>query len=126
MHTVRLHTRADRDRAKRLIDAAPEGYTARLEAARRTVDQNALMWAMLSEISMARPEGRTHPPETWKALFMHALGYEQRFEMGLNGEPFPMGFRTSRLNVAQMSDLIECIREYAARHGVRLSDGDES
>lgn len=126
MHTVRLHTRADRDRAKRLIDAAPEGYTARLEAARRTVDQNALMWAMLSEISMARPEGRTHPPETWKALFMHALGCEQRFEMGLNGEPFPLGFRSSRLTVEQMSDLIECIREYAARHGVRLGDGDES
>jgi len=122
-HTVRLHSRADRDRAKRLIDAAPDGYTARLESARRSMEQNDKMWAMLSEISEAKPQDRSHTPEVWKALFMHALGHEARFEIGLNGEPFPIGFRSSRLSVSQMSELIEFMNSWCAQNGVVLSDG---
>jgi hypothetical protein len=93
-----------------------------IKPAKRTTDQNAKMWAMLSDISRAKPEGRTHTPEVWKSLFMSALGYEVAFVMGLDGNPFPTGFRTSRLSVQQMSDLIEFMHEYAARHSIRLNE----
>ncbi|OWV44236.1 recombination protein NinB [Mameliella alba] len=120
--TVILASAMQRGLAKRLIDEAPAGCVVNVALPKRTNDQNAKMWAMLSDISRAEPDGRKHTPETWKNLFMHALGHEVRFEMGLNGEPFPVGLRTSRLNKSQMADLITFIAEYGDRHGVRWSE----
>jgi hypothetical protein len=55
---------------------------------------------------------------------MSACGHVVQFENGLNGQPFPIGFRSSRLSKSQMSDLIECIHEYGARHGVEFNEGE--
>jgi hypothetical protein len=120
--TVILRGDTQRAFAKRLIDAAPQDAVVNVREATRTTDQNSKLWAMLSDISRAKPEGRPHTPEVWKALFMHALGHQTRFEMGLDGEPFPVGFRSSRLSKAQMADLITFISEYGDRHDVRWSD----
>lgn len=100
----------------------PDGYEVILREPTRNLDQNARMWAMLSDISKAKPEGRKHTPEVWKAIFMQALGYETRFIMGLDNQPFPVGFRSSRLRVREMADLITFIAEYGDRHGVRWSE----
>ena len=120
-----LHGAASREMAKRLIDAAPARAVVTIRPERRSEDQNAKMWAMLSDVSRAKPEGRRHTPEVWKQLFMHACGWASQFEMGLNGEPFPTGFRSSRLSKAQMSELIECIYERGAVWGVVWSDEAE-
>src|SRR5690606_11203301 len=91
--------------------------------ARRTNDQNALMWALLSEIARAKPNGRVLPTETWKALFMHEAGFKCTFEPSLDGQGVvPLGFKSSRLRKAEFSDLIEAIRAFAAEHGIELSD----
>ena len=124
--TVILAGQYQRDLAKRLIDRAPPYAVLNVREAKRTMDQNAKMWAMLSDISRAKPEGRTQTPEVWKALFMNACGHEVQFLNGLDGNPFPHGFRSSRLSKSQMSDLIEFILEYGARHDVRWSDSDRS
>jgi hypothetical protein len=121
-HTVILASDRQRALAARCVAEAPEGYVVTVSEPKRTLDQNARMWAMLTDISLAKPEGRAHPPETWKALFMHACGFEVRFEMGLNGEPFPMGWRTSRLSKRQMADLITFIMEYGDRQEVAWSE----
>jgi phage-related protein len=63
-----------------------------------------------------------HTPEVWKNLFMHACGHAVQFEHGLDGKPFPVGFRSSRLTKAEMSDLMEFVTEYGTRHGVRWTD----
>lgn len=120
--TVILDSRYRRDQAHRLIDAAPVGAVMTIAPAKRTTDQNSRFWAMLSDISRAKPDGRSHTPEAWKALFMHAMGHSVRFEMGLNGEPFPVGFRSSRLSKSQMSDLMEFISAWAAEKGVNFSN----
>jgi hypothetical protein len=120
--TIILRGNSQRDFAKQLIDRAPADAVVNIQAARRTLDQNARMWAMLSDVSRAKPEGRSATPEVWKALFMHACGHAVQFEIGLNGQPFPTGFRSSAMTKAQMSDLIETIYEYGARHDVRWSD----
>ncbi len=120
--TVILRGALQRDFAKQLIDRAPADAVVNIQAASRTSDQNAKMWAMLSDVSRAKPEGRTHTADAWKALFMHACGHAVQFEMGLNGQHFPTGFRSSHLTKAEMSDLIETIYEYGARHGVRWSN----
>ncbi|WP_226552939.1 recombination protein NinB [Celeribacter naphthalenivorans] len=116
--TIILRGRSQRQFAHTLLDKAPADAIVNIRKATRTVDQNAKMWAMLSDVSRARPEGRICTPETWKCLFMHALGHETRFELGLNGEPFPVGFRSSSLNKEQMSDLIEFIYAWGSERGV--------
>jgi hypothetical protein len=120
--TVILRGPDQRRLAREIIDRAPQDAVVRVSEPTRNNDQNARMWAMLSDISRAKPEGRKHTPEVWKALFMHALGYETRFEMGLSGEPFPIGFRSSRLTVREMADLITFIAEYGDRMGVQWSE----
>ena len=120
-HTLILHR--NRETAHRVIDCAPRGSVVTIKPPRRTLDQNAKLWAMLSDISRAKPEGRSLTPDVWKALFLHALDHAQRFEMALDGKGMvPVGFRSSRLSKDQMSDLLELIAEYAARHGVLLGD----
>lgn len=124
--TVILHGSSQRAFAKQLIDRAPTDAVVTVRAATRSTEQNSKMWAMLSDVSRAKPEGRRWTPETWKAAFMHTLGHQVQFCEGLdNSGPFPLGFRSSRLTVAQMADLITCIQEYGDRHGVRWTDPNE-
>lgn len=121
--TIILSGPRQRETAKRLIDRAPPRAVMNVREATRTTEQNSLMWALLSDVSRARPEGRNLTPDVWKALFLHSLDHAQRFEMALDGRGMvPVGFRSSRLNKAQMSDLIEMIQEYGARHNVAWSD----
>lgn len=122
--TVILRGDIQRAFAKKLVDAAPRDAVITIRDATRSTDQNAKMWAMLSDISRAKPEGRRWVPETWKAAFMHALGHQVQFCEGLDDAgPFPLGFRSSKLSVRQMADLITTIQEYGDRHGVAWSDG---
>lgn len=121
--TIILASDESRVRAARWCRIAPNGSVLNIREATRTVDQNAKMWAMLSDVSRAKPEGRRLTPDVWKALFMHSLDHTQRFEMALDGQGMvPVGFRSSRLTKDQMSQLIEVIYEYGARHGVKWSD----
>src|SRR5690242_2522682 len=96
--TIVLSSPAKREGAKRLIEIAPPGAIVNVRKATRSTEQNAKMWACLSELSRAKPEGRELTPEVWKSLFMHALGHAQRFEMAIDGRGVvPVGFRSSRL-----------------------------
>ena len=119
---VHLRGEYQRNLAKSLIDKAPDNAVVKISPERRSDDQNAKMWAMLSDVSRAKPEGRRHIPEIWKCIFMAACGHEVAFEQGLDGRPFPIGFHSSKLTKAQMSDLIEMIYSYGAQHGVHWSD----
>ncbi len=119
---VHLRGLRQRELAKALIDKAPDNCVVKISPEKRSDDQNAKMWAMLSDISRAKPEGRRHIPEIWKCLFMQACGHEVAFENGLDGRPFPIGFSSSKLTKAQMTELIEFIYSYGAQHGVKWSD----
>lgn len=120
--TVILRGDRQRDLAKALIDRAPADAVVTVKEAGRNLDQNALMWCLLSDIARAKPEGRMWTAETWKAAFMHSLGHQVKFAEGLDGSgPFPLGFHSSRLTKRQMADLITCIMEYGDRHRVRWS-----
>lgn len=117
--TFLLVTDRVRDNALAAVRSAPSGWRVKVEPPTRTTDQNSKMWAMLADVARAKPEGRNWIPETWKAAFMHFLGHQVMFADGLDGTgPFPIGFRTSRLTVRQMVDLIDCIYAYGTEHGV--------
>ena len=123
--TIRLVGDMQRAIAKRLIDAAPLGAVVNVREASRSLDQNAKFYAMLSDVSRAKPDGRCMTPDRWKAVFMQACSHEVAFETGLDGKPFPVGFRSSRLTVAQMADLITFIQQWGDENGVRWSEPAE-
>ena len=104
------------------VMALPEGFEVIIREPTRTKDQNAKLWAMLSDVAKAQPEGRKWSSEIWKCAFMQSLGHEIRWVQGLNNDPLPVGFRSSRLRKADMADLITCVYEYGDRHGVQWSE----
>lgn len=111
-----------RERAKLWIDRAPHGWFCEIREPRRSGEQNDRMWAMLTDISRAQPMGRRHTPDDWKAILMNACGWESQFLEGLDGRPFPQGFRSSQLTKSQMTTLIEYMFAFGAEHGVEWSD----
>lgn len=120
--TVRLVGPAQRKLAHGLIDRAPDGCVVNIAEPKRSLDQSAKMWAMLSDVARAKPDGRVHTAEVWKQLMMAACGHEVQFLMGLDGNPFPAGFKSSRLSKAQMADLISFIAAYGDEKGIRWSE----
>jgi len=118
MHSVTLTSQSTRDRAKMLIDRAPMGFVARIAEPKRTQEQNDKMWAILTDISVQKPLGRRHTPDDWKAIMMNACGWECQFIEGLDGRPFPQGFKSSQLTKSQMSTLIEFMIAWGSEQGV--------
>ncbi len=108
-----------RKRAAQAVMDAPDGYMVVIRKPQRSLGQNACLWAMIGDVARAEPDGRRHTRETWKAVFMQACGHEVQFTQGLSGEPFPTGFRSSRLGKEQMSELITFIEEYGNEHSVK-------
>lgn len=121
-HTIRLVSPAARRRACELAQKAPQGFVATIAEPRRTLSQNDKLWSMLTDVSVSMPQGRRHTPDDWKAIFMNACGWECQFLEGLDGRPFPQGFRSSRLTKAQMSALIDFIDAWGTENGVRWTD----
>lgn len=117
--TVILSHAGARMTAHRLIDVAPDGFVVNVREPTRTSEQNDKMWAMLGDISRQKPLGRRHTPDDWKAIAMNACGWECQFIEGLDGRPFPNGFRSSRLTIRQMSTLIEWLDAFGSENGVK-------
>ncbi len=119
MPKIILRGDTQRQYARLCLEKAPVDAVVSILKPSRTNEQNAKMWAMLADVVRCKPEGRQWVADTWKAAFMQSLGHQCQFAEGLDGSgPFPIGFRSSQLNVQQMADLITVIYEYGDRHGV--------
>lgn len=123
MQTIILRAKEHRQMAKALIDAAPDDAVVQISPRKRTLEQNAKLHAMLADVARQKPQGRQLDIETWKGLFLAQIGKRVRFEANLDGTGVvAMAPRTSKLNVKEFSDLIECIYAYGAEHGVKWSE----
>lgn len=110
-----------------LISAGALEVTIRRARSKRSLEQNAMMWAMLSDIAKQVPwvvdGAQTYlSPEDWKDLFTASLRKEMRVAQGIDGGIVLLGRRTSRMTVAEMSDLIELMNAFCAERGVRLPE----
>lgn len=125
--TFVLATDRVRLNALNAVRAADDFAVVTIRPKTRTTEQNSKLWAMLSDVANAKPEGRNWTPETWKCAFMHYLGHQVRFCEGLDGSgPFPIGFHSSRLTVREMADLITCIQAYGDEHSVEWSEVEKT
>jgi hypothetical protein len=115
---------AIRKKAKEWIDKAPAGMRLEFREPVRSKEANDKMWACLTDVSrQVLHMGKTYPPDIWKSLFMAALGEEVKFIPALDGVSFiPLGYRSSELSKAEMSELIEFIIAEGTKRGVIFHD----
>ena len=124
--TFRLVHPVARTRALEAVQNAPDGHMVTVAEPTRSSDQNAKLWAMLADIVKQKPEGREYDADVWKGLLMQMAGFKVGMYPALDGDGLVItGYRSSKLKVAEMADLIEAIYSYGAKHGVRWSDEAE-
>lgn len=109
-----------RRKAAHWINIAPWNTRIEFKAPKRTLPQNARMWAMLTDVAEQVPwHGVRLTADDWKLIFLDGLKHELRLVPNLNGNGFVnLGRSTSDLSKAEFSDLLEIIHEWGARNGV--------
>lgn len=105
-----------------VILSAPEGYIVEVRAPTRNLDQNALLWALLSDIAeQVIWHGRWLKQDAWKDIFTAALK-KQEVVPNIDGDGFVvLGQRTSKMSKREFSDLCELIKAFGAERGVKWS-----
>lgn len=123
---ITINWGADRERAYKWLSQAPVGTRVEFKAPKRTLPQNDLMWAALTDVATQKTHaGRKYTPSQWKILFMHACGREVQFIPSLDNSTFiPWGQSSSDLSKDEMTALIECIFAWGAENGVIFHDQD--
>ncbi len=111
--------------ACREILAAPEGYVVTLAEPTRTLDQNSLLWPLLTEVSKQVDwYGNKLTADEWKDVFSASLK-KQKVVPGLDGGFVVCGQSTSRMSKREFSDLVELIYAFGAERGVVFSGQSE-
>lgn len=92
-----------------------------VKEATRSTEQNARMWAMLTEVSnQVVWHGRKLTTEEWKHVFTASLK-RQDVVPGLDGGFVVLGQSTSKMGVREMGELMELISAFGAQQGVKFS-----
>jgi hypothetical protein len=114
----------EREKAKRWIDDFPTGTRVTFTESKRTSDQNARLWASLTDVATQLTwHGQKLTPDDWKILFLDALSRETRAVPSIDGNgAVDLGRSSSRLSKAEFSDLLELIAAFGAEHGVVFHD----
>ena len=87
----------------------------------RSTEQNARMWAMLQDVAdQVEWHGRKLSKEDWKHVFSAGLK-KQDAVPGIDGGFVVLGQSTSRMTVAEMSDLQTLMEAFGAEHEVRFT-----
>ena len=93
--------------------------TAKTET--RSLAQNRRLWAMLGEISQqVNWHGRKLSAEDWKHVLSASLK-KQDAVPGIDGGFVVLGLSTSKMTVAEMSELQTLIEAFGAQQGVKFS-----
>lgn len=111
-----------RARAIEALRAAPDGHVVRISEPTRSLDQNAKLWPMLTDVSK-QVDWYSHKltPDEWKDVFSSAI-VKAKVVPGLDGGFVVCGQRTSQMSKAMFSELIELMYAFGAEHDVVWSE----
>ena len=112
--------------AMEAVARAPAGFVVEVREPSRNLDQNALLWVLLTEFSrqlewpvnglMVRLS-----PDDWKTILSASFRREtQRMTQGVDGGLVMLGARTSQMGKREFAEFIEFIQSVAAERGVEL------
>lgn len=121
-----LHTEIIREKARKWITLARQDSRITFEGPKRTLPQNARMWAHLTDIAEQLTwHGVKLETEDWKLVFMDSLNREMRIVPNLDGTGFVnLGRSSSKLSIQEMGDLMHIIEAFGAAHGVVFHEPD--
>lgn len=90
----------------------------------RTLEQNAKLWAVLTDISRQvqwNVDGKLQylDPEDWKVILTAGLKKHQRIAAGVEGGFVMLGQSTSKMKVGEMVELIEFALWFGSERGVQ-------
>lgn len=120
---VILRNGADRQRVIRWASGVPDGTTVEFKAPRRSRDQNALLWARLTEIAQKVDwYGAKLSADDWKCVFTASLR-KSRVVPGIDAGTFVvLGMRTSDMTKEEFTALLDLIDAFAAERGVTFEE----
>ena len=109
--------------AEQAVRSAQDGWVVEIKPPTRSLEQNARLWAFLSDISKQVDwYGQKLTPDDWKDMFTASLR-KARVVPGLDPGSFVvMGLHTSTMTKGEMSDLMELITAFGTERGVVFSD----
>jgi hypothetical protein len=121
--TFTLRRDEDRHQIRMAIARLPmdgKGYKVTIkEADTRTLDQNAKLWALLTDISrQVEWHGRRLPPEAWKDILTAALR-KAEVVPGLDGGFVALGLSTSQMTRRELGELLDLADAFGSQNGVR-------
>lgn len=123
-----LHTPEQRQKVARLVAELPKFSRVELKGPARTLDQNAKLWAMLTDLSeQAEWAGKKRSTHDWKDLMTAAVKVAAGLEAvpGLEGGLMILGLHTSDMDVEEMADVITYMLQWGDAHGIVWSDPAE-
>jgi hypothetical protein len=123
---IRL-TPSTRPAVLQAVATAPDGYYVSVEEAKRNLEQNAKMWAMLADISRqvvwtVNGHAEKLSPEEWKTILTASLRQEQRMAPGIRGGFVMLGASTREMTIREMTEVIEILYAFGADHDVLWSE----
>jgi hypothetical protein len=111
-----------RQGAMHAVAHAPQGYVVEIKPKTRSLEQNARMWALLTEISkQVEWHGKRLSPDAWKCVFSASLK-KQDVVPGLSGDFVVIGQSTSQMSIREMNDLMTLMEAFGAERGVRFEE----
>lgn len=118
-----IWTDADRKRLEKWANGLPKGTRVEVKAPRRTVDQNNLLWSLLTQIAVQVVwYGTRLSAEDWKDV-LTASFRKARVVPGIDeGTYVPLGLRTSDMSKEEMTELIELAFAFGAQQGVEFRE----
>jgi len=113
------------------IARAPLGKVVIVQDPTRTLEANAKLHAMLTDISKQRDYmGKNRDVEFWKGLFVsaHAIATGKPCEIvpGLEGEFIAIRESTATMSGKKLASVIEYIEAYCAMNEIRLSAKEDA
>ena len=118
----RLVHKDARERAASACLRAPDGYVVRISEPTRSLDQNALLWPVLTEISTQVVwYGAKLTPDEWKDVLSASLK-KQKAVPGIDGGFVVCGQSTSKMTKKEFSDLLELCFAFGAQQGVTFRE----
>lgn len=125
--TLVLNSPREREKAMSWIRQAPTGTRVEFKASKRTIPQNSLLWAILTDLSQqVLWHGVRLTPQDYKLLLLSGLKKELRIVPNITGDGFVnLGTSSSDLSKSEMTDLIELALHFGAERGVKFH-GDQS
>jgi hypothetical protein len=114
-------TKYNRELAHQMVDSAPDGHVIEVKPAKRSLEQNRLYWAILSDISEQVVNGNAFEPSIWHVYFKQLFLPDHVHELP-DGSIKMLEPSTAELKLDEFSEYVDKVTKWAVEHEVKLSE----